>query len=55
MVMEWCAGGSLEDLISRLIKSGQRLDESDFFIIARGIAIGMKHLSSNGIVHRDVR
>eukprot|EP01122_Echinamoeba_exundans_P010177 TRINITY_DN3748_c1_g1_i1.p1 TRINITY_DN3748_c1_g1~~TRINITY_DN3748_c1_g1_i1.p1 ORF type:complete len:1546 (+),score=251.70 TRINITY_DN3748_c1_g1_i1:527-5164(+) len=54
MVMELCPGGSLEDLLRRLTKSGQKLDDLDFFIIARGIALGMRHLAASGVVHRDL-
>jgi len=51
LVMEYCAGGSLENL---LCSSGQHLTEQEKLDLVKGIARGVLHLHNNNIVHRDL-
>jgi hypothetical protein len=56
MVMELIPNGSLDKLLERdEISSEKQMDDVLFFKLARGIAVGMRQLSSQGVVHRDVR
>lgn len=54
MVME-LAGGSLDGFLTKKGVSARRqLPEAQFFSLARGIALGMRHLAASRIVHRDL-
>jgi predicted Ser/Thr protein kinase len=51
IVMEYCAGGSLDKL---LFDSNVKLSDEDKIRLVRGIALGMFHLHKHNIVHRDL-
>ncbi|KAK1165684.1 myosin-IIIb-like isoform X2 [Acipenser oxyrinchus oxyrinchus] len=55
LVLELCNGGSVTDLITGLLKRGQRLDEAVISYILYGALLGLQHLHSNRIIHRDVK
>eukprot|EP01114_Cavostelium_apophysatum_P013188 TRINITY_DN3132_c0_g1_i5.p1 TRINITY_DN3132_c0_g1~~TRINITY_DN3132_c0_g1_i5.p1 ORF type:complete len:1448 (-),score=345.98 TRINITY_DN3132_c0_g1_i5:8-4351(-) len=50
IVTEFCANGSLYDLLH----GEKKLSEETIFGFVRGIAAGMLHLHSEGIIHRDL-
>lgn len=55
MVMELLPGGSLDGLLAkRKVAPTNPLPEIELYKLARGIALGMKHLSASGIIHRDL-
>jgi serine/threonine protein kinase len=51
IVMEYCAGGSLDTL---LFDSNTKLSDEQKLRLVRGIAAGMLHLHEHNIVHRDL-
>jgi len=51
IVMEYCAGGSLDKL---LFDSNVKLNEEEMFHLVRGIVSGMLHLHKHNVVHRDL-
>jgi len=51
IVMEYCAGGSLDTL---LFDSNLKLSDEQKIRFVRGIALGMLHLHEHNIVHRDL-
>jgi len=51
IVMEYCAGGSLDTL---LFDSNLKLSDEQKLRFVRGIALGMLHLHELNIVHRDL-
>jgi serine/threonine-protein kinase len=51
MVLEYVPGGTLEDRLS----AGRPLPDDDAFAIAAGIASGLAHAHSRGVVHRDLK
>jgi hypothetical protein len=51
IVMEYCAGGSLDTL---LFGDNVKLSDEQKIRFVRGIALGMKHLHEHNIVHRDL-
>ncbi|XP_033899558.3 myosin-IIIb [Acipenser ruthenus] len=55
LVLELCNGGSVADLITGLLKRGQRLDEAVISYVLYGALLGLQHLHSNRIIHRDVK
>jgi hypothetical protein len=55
MVMELLPGGSLDSLLEeRRISPQNPFAPLDLYKLVRGIALGMRHLASCGIVHRDL-
>src|SRR5436190_5222972 len=50
MALEWLPGGTLED---RLAKASLAADET--YRVAEGMAAGLAHLHSHGLVHRDLK
>ncbi|XP_041116372.1 myosin-IIIb-like [Polyodon spathula] len=55
LVLELCNGGSVTDLITGLLKRGKRLDEAVISYVLYGALLGLQHLHSNRIIHRDVK
>ena len=56
MVMEFLDGGSLDGWVAANgVDSSQQIEEGQLYKLARGIAVGMRHLAAENIVHRDVR
>ena len=51
LVMEYCEGGSLQDLID----TGDRLSQETLVTIARDALAGMWFIHSHGKIHRDVK
>ena len=52
LVMEWLDGESVKDLLRRT--SGRRLAPEFAWRIIHGIAAGVQHAHSNGVVHADI-
>jgi serine/threonine protein kinase len=53
--MEFCSEGSLDHLFrDRGINARNPFSEAEIYNWARGIAVGMRHLASTGIIHRDL-
>lgn len=55
LVLELCNGGSVTELVKGLLRCGQRLDEAVISYILHGALLGLQHLHSNRIIHRDVK
>nr|KAF6337112.1 myosin IIIB [Myotis myotis] len=55
LVLELCNGGSVTELVKGLLMFGQRLDEAVISYILYGALLGLQHLHSNRIIHRDVK
>lgn len=55
MVMEYCAGGSVVQLIERLDSMGRRLSELQIAYILREVAKGVMELHKSHIMSRDIR
>nr|XP_020043849.1 myosin-IIIb-like [Castor canadensis] len=55
LVLELCNGGSVTELVKGLLGCGQRLDESVISYILCGALLGLQHLHSHRIIHRDVK
>ncbi|XP_038607138.1 myosin-IIIb isoform X1 [Tachyglossus aculeatus] len=55
LVLELCNGGSVTELVKDLLRGGQRLEESVISYILYGALLGLQHLHSNQIIHRDVK
>ncbi|KAL4636181.1 myosin-IIIb isoform X1, partial [Arapaima gigas] len=55
LVLELCNGGSVTDLIKGLLVRGCRLEEPIVSYILYGALLGLQHLHSNRIIHRDVK
>jgi serine/threonine protein kinase len=55
MVMELLSGGSLDSLIRKSsISPWNQFGNLELYKLARGVALGMRHLAACGIVHRDL-
>lgn len=52
LVMEYCGGGSVTDLIKS--SKGQSLKEDWIAYICREILRGLEHLHQHKIIHRDI-
>ncbi|XP_053352624.1 myosin-IIIb isoform X2 [Clarias gariepinus] len=55
LVLELCNGGSVTELIKGLLMRGKRLEEPVISYILCGALLGLQHLHSNRIIHRDVK
>ncbi|KAM5280123.1 myosin-IIIb [Ctenodactylus gundi] len=55
LVLELCNGGSVTELVKGLLRNGQRLEEAVISYILYGALLGLQHLHSNRIIHRDVK
>uniref|UniRef100_A0A8C9S558 Myosin IIIB n=1 Tax=Scleropages formosus TaxID=113540 RepID=A0A8C9S558_SCLFO len=55
LVLELCNGGSVTDLIKGLLACGRHLEEPVISYILYGALLGLQHLHSNRIIHRDVK
>ncbi|XP_034042645.1 LOW QUALITY PROTEIN: myosin-IIIb [Thalassophryne amazonica] len=55
LVLELCNGGSVTELIKGLLMRGQRLQEPVISYILYSALLGLQHLHSNRIIHRDVK
>lgn len=54
LVMELCTGGSLFNILDDPANSFG-LEESEFLLVLKHIAAGMKHLRDMNIIHRDLK
>ncbi|XP_056282748.1 myosin-IIIb isoform X4 [Pseudoliparis swirei] len=55
LVLELCNGGSVTELIKGLLMRGQSLQEPVIAYILCSALLGLQHLHSNRIIHRDVK
>jgi serine/threonine protein kinase len=57
ILMEYCRGGSISDILTRL--SGQTpalaFDEDIIQAVCASVALGLQYLHSNSMVHRDIK
>lgn len=54
MVMEFLPNGSLDSYVRHTLDEGRQVEPLVLYRIVRGVAQGMAHLASQGIVHRDL-
>lgn len=54
LVMELCTGGSLFNILDDPVNCNG-LDETEFLLVMKHLAAGMKHLRDNNIMHRDLK
>lgn len=54
LVMELCTGGSLFNILDDPV-SCYGLEETEFLLVLKHLAAGMKHLRDNNIMHRDLK
>lgn len=52
LVMEYCSGGNLQDLIN---SKGSGMTSDDFLSIFRDLTSGIKHLREKELIHRDIK
>ncbi|XP_061413078.1 myosin-IIIb-like isoform X3 [Lethenteron reissneri] len=55
IVLELCNGGSVTDLVKGQLKRGERMDVMLIAYILRGALLGLNHLHSHNIIHRDIK
>ncbi|GMF32318.1 unnamed protein product [Phytophthora lilii] len=53
IAMEFCAAGSLADL--HLLRGRQVLGEAEIAAVCANVALGLAHLHSRGLIHRDIK
>lgn len=53
MILEFCQGGSLFDLMTKY--ESTKLNEKQISFIMKEIATGLVHMHSLGIAHRDIK
>jgi TANK-binding kinase 1 len=54
LVMELCTGGSLFNILDDPVNC-YGLEETEFLLVMKHLAAGMKHLRDNNIMHRDLK
>lgn len=54
LIMELCTGGSLFNILDDPVNSFG-LEESEFLLVLKHLAAGMKHLRDMNIIHRDLK
>eukprot|EP01047_Picozoa_sp_COSAG01_P045995 COSAG01_NODE_4282_length_5176_cov_3.204058_1_plen_384_part_00 len=55
IVMEWAAAGNLNDVIERGRKEGKTLSENAVWRYLIQLLLGLQHIHSKKIVHRDIK
>ncbi|KAF0290913.1 Neither inactivation nor afterpotential protein C [Amphibalanus amphitrite] len=55
MVMEYCSGGSVTDLVKRLKESGHVMKEDHIAFILHHTVQAACHLHRNHVIHRDIK
>ena len=55
IVLEYCEGGDLHQLVQSYIKSHQRFKEAEIWTMFAQLCRGVQHLHQNGIIHRDMK
>ncbi|KAF6258689.1 kinase-like domain-containing protein [Scenedesmus sp. NREL 46B-D3] len=54
LVMDWCAGGCLESLVSTKLPDG-KLGEAAAAAVAQAVLEVLAHVHGRGVVHRDIK
>lgn len=55
IVLEYCSGGDLDTLLTSMRRSRESFSEVEIWTIFEQLCSGVKHLHSNGIIHRDIK
>ena len=55
LLLEYCAGGSLADLVKQITSRGHTLPEEEVALITEQVLEGLEYLHSKKIIHRDVK
>lgn len=55
IVLEYCGGGDLSQIIEQRKRMRRRFSESEIWFIFKQICQGVCHLHQNGIIHRDIK
>lgn len=55
IVLEYCEGGDLSQIIESRKKRQERFSEEEIWFIFKQICQGVCHLHQNGIIHRDIK
>ena len=55
ILMEYCDGNTLEDVIKRHKDDSTPIDRKDIYIYTKQILKGLKVLHRNGIIHSDIK
>ena len=53
--VQYCAAGSVTDLVKSMKEQGESLDESVIAFILREVLAGISYLHSSCIIHRDIK
>ncbi|KAL3658980.1 hypothetical protein V7S43_016118 [Phytophthora oleae] len=53
IAMEFCAAGSLADL--HVLRGRHVLSEAEIAVVCANVALGLAHLHSQGLIHRDIK
>ncbi|XP_041347056.1 serine/threonine-protein kinase TBK1-like [Gigantopelta aegis] len=54
VIMEFCEGGSLLDLLNKP-ENAYGMDEDEFLLLLKHMVAGIKHFRKKGFIHRDIK
>ena len=55
IVMEYCTGQNLKDIINKKIKNNELMEENILYKIIKQLCEGIKEIHSKNIIHRDIK